>query len=113
MKDNVFTMRSTPYKFGPGVTSEIGDDLVALGLSRVLVVTDPGVTATGLPERALNLIREKKIQAELFQDVTIEPTDVAVKKAIEFAQAFGSDGNIAIGGGILRRTTRATDFSLT
>ena len=39
MKDTVFTMRSTPYKFGAGVTEEIGDDLAALGLKRVLLVT--------------------------------------------------------------------------
>src|SRR5438552_5075635 len=99
MKDAVFTMRSTPYKFGPGVTAEIGDDLVTLGLKRVLVVTDPGVAATGLPERAVGLIREKGIETGLFEGVTIEPTDVSVEAAIEFAQAFHADGYVAIGGG--------------
>src|SRR5215831_13151904 len=113
MKDNVFTMRSTPYKFGPGVTDEIGDDLVALGLRRVLVVTDPGVAATGLPERALNLIREKKIEAGLFQDVSIEPTDTAVKKAIEFAQAFDAEGYVAIGGGSVMDTTKIMNLYVT
>ena len=113
MKDNVFTMRSTPYKFGPGVTDEIGDDLVALGLKRVLVVTDPGVMATGLPERALGLIREKNIQAGLFQDVSIEPTDIAVKKAIEFAQSFGPDGYVAIGGGSVMDTTKMMNLYVT
>jgi hydroxyacid-oxoacid transhydrogenase len=113
MKDNVFTMRSTPYKFGPGATDEIGDDLVALGLRRVLVVTDPGVAATGLPERALNLIREKKVEAGLFQDVSIEPTDVAVKKAIEFAQAFDAEGYVAIGGGSVMDTTKIMNLYVT
>src|ERR1700741_616022 len=88
MKDTVFTMRSTPYKFGPGVTEEIGDDLVSLGLTRVLVVTDAGVAATGLPERVLGLIRGKRIEAGLFQEVGIEPTDSSVLAAIEFARSF-------------------------
>src|SRR5262245_31881575 len=98
MKDTVFTMRSTPYKFGVGVTEEIGDDLAALSLKRVLVVTDPGVAATGLPERVLGLIQEKKIETGVFQDVGVEPTDTSVQKAIEFARAFNPDGYVAIGG---------------
>jgi hypothetical protein len=40
MKDTVFTMHSTPYKFGVGATEEIGHDLALLRLKRVLVVTD-------------------------------------------------------------------------
>src|ERR1051325_287749 len=98
MKDNVFTMRSTPYKFGPGVTEEIGDDVLSFGLRRVLVVTDAGVAATGLPERVLNLIRGKGIEVGLFEDVRIEPTDSSVAAAIAFAQSFRPDGYVAIGG---------------
>jgi hydroxyacid-oxoacid transhydrogenase len=106
MKDAVFTMRSTPYKFGPGVTEEIGDDLKSLGLKRVLVVTDPGVAATGLPARVVGLIREKGIETGLFQNVSIEPTDSSVKAAIEFAKSFEADGYLAIGGGSVMDTTK-------
>ena len=113
MNDTVFTMRSTPYKFGPGVTEEIGDDLVLLGLGRVLVVTDAGVAATGIPERALALIRDKGIDAVLFQDVSIEPTDTSVKAAIEFAQSFGPDGYVAIGGGSVMDTTKMMNLYVT
>jgi hydroxyacid-oxoacid transhydrogenase len=113
MKDSVFTMRSTPYKFGVGVTEEIGDDLVSLGLKRVLVVTDAGVAATGLPERVLDLIRAKGMEAGLFQDVSIEPTDSSVKKAIEFAQFFKPDGYVAIGGGSVMDTTKMMDLYVT
>ena len=85
MKDNVFTMRSTPYKFGVGVTEEIGDDLLALGLKRVLIVTDAGVLATGLPERVLRIVQSKGIETGMYADVKVEPTDNSVKHAIEFA----------------------------
>src|SRR6185369_2341914 len=113
MNDTVFTMRSTPYKFGPGVTEEIGDDLVSLGLGRVLVVTDAGVAATGIPERVLGLIRDKGIETVLFQDVTIEPTDTAVKVAIEFAESFVPDGYVAIGGGSVMDTTKMMNLYVT
>lgn len=113
MKDTVFTMRSTPYKFGPGVTEEIGDDLVSLGLRRVLVVTDAGVAATGVPERTLGLIRAKGIEAGLFQDVSIEPTGSSVKAAIEFAQSFRPDGYVAIGGGSVMDTAKIMNLYVT
>jgi len=106
MKDTVFTMRSTPYKFGVGVTEEIGHDIRALGLKRVLVVTDPGVMATGIPERANGLIGAQGIETGLFQEVSVEPTDTAVKAAIEFAQGFEADGYVAIGGGSAMDTAK-------
>jgi len=113
MKDTVFTMRSTPYKFGPGVTGEIGDDVASLGLKRVLVVTDPGVAATGLPERVRELIREKGIEAEMFQGVSVEPTDASVKAAIDVAQSFAADGYVAIGGGSVMDTTKIMNLYVT
>ena len=99
MKDTVFTMRSTPYKFGVGVTAEIGDDLVALGLKRVLVVTDPGVAATGIPRRVVEAVEAKGIDTALYDEVQVEPSDVSTKGAIEVAQGFGADGFVAVGGG--------------
>ena len=113
MKDTVFTMRSTPYKFGAGVSEEIGDDLVSLQLRRVLVVTDAGVAATGLPERTLGLIRDKGIEAGIFQGVSIEPTDASVKAAIEFAREFRPDGYVAIGGGSVIDTTKIMNLYVT
>jgi hydroxyacid-oxoacid transhydrogenase len=113
MKDTVFTMRSTPYKFGAGVTEEIGDDLASLALKRVLVVTDAGVAATGLPQRALGLIRAKGIEAEVFQDVSVEPTDFWVKAAIEFAQSFRPDGYVAVGGGSVMDTAKMMNLYVT
>jgi len=113
MKDTVFTMRSTPYKFGVGATDEIGDDLVTLGLKRVLVVTDAGVAATGLTERVLGLIRDKGIETGLFQNVSIEPTDSSVKTAIEFAQLFKPEGYVAIGGGSVMDTAKIMNLYVT
>ncbi|HEY4659707.1 MAG TPA: hydroxyacid-oxoacid transhydrogenase, partial [Gemmatimonadaceae bacterium] len=113
MKDNVFTMRSTPYKFGVGVTEEIGDDVQALGLKRVLIVSDAGVMATGLPERARALIQAKGIEAGLFTEVKVEPTDTSVKAAIEFAKEFGAEGYVAIGGGSVMDTTKVMNLYVT
>ena len=66
-------MRSIPYKFGVGVTEEIGDDVTSLGVKRVLVITDLGVAATGLPNRVLNIL----------QDKTSRPSEPVTRKAVE------------------------------
>ena len=113
MKDTVFTMRSTPYKFGIGATEEIGDDTAALGLKRVLVVTDAGVAATGVPERATALIAAKKIEVGVYRDVSVEPTDSSVLAAINFAAAFAPDGYVAIGGGSVMDTAKIMNLYVT
>jgi len=113
MNDTVFTMRSTPYKFGVGATDETGDEVAALGLRRVLVVTDAGVAATGLPERVLGLIRAKNIESGLYPEVSVEPTDSSVKAAIEFAQSFQPDGYVAIGGGSVMDTAKIMNLYVT
>ena len=113
MNDTVFTMRSTPYKFGVGATDETGDELASLGLKRVLVVTDAGVAATGLPERVLGLIRARNIESGLYPEVSVEPTDSSVKAAIEFAQSFQPDGYVAIGGGSVMDTAKIMNLYVT
>jgi hydroxyacid-oxoacid transhydrogenase len=113
MKDTVFTMRSTPYKFGVGATSEIGSDLASLGLKRALIVTDAGVASTGLTERVIERVRAAGIEAGLFQDVSIEPTDTSVNAAIEFALAFGADGYVAVGGGSVMDTAKIMNLYVT
>jgi len=106
-------MRSTPYKFGVGATDEIGDDIVALGLRRVLVVTDAGVSATGIPARVLERIRAKSVECVVFEDVRIEPTDSSVKAAIAFAQEANAEGYVAVGGGSVMDTTKIMNLYVT
>jgi alcohol dehydrogenase class IV len=51
MTESVFTYGAPSLKFGDGASDEIGYDLAQLGAARALVLTDPGVGATGVPAR--------------------------------------------------------------
>ena len=58
---------------GPGALAQLGSVLAELGITRPLLVSDPGVAAAGLVERALEHVPE----ATLFGEVRPNP-DVAL-----------------------------------
>ncbi len=108
--ETIFTMEMTPIKVGPGATDEIAYDLMRLGVKRVLVVTDRGVMKTGLPERVHRLIQEASINAEIFDDVHIEPTDKSFEAISTFVSGRGYDGFVAVGGGSTIDSAKAANL---
>ena len=86
--ESVFTYGAPQLKFGDGASDEIGYDLSRLGVHRVLVVTDAGVASTGLPQRVAEQMARFDIEAEVFDGVHVEPTDVSLQEAIEAARSW-------------------------
>ncbi len=112
--ETVFTYGAPQLKFGPGASEEIGHDLSLLGARRVLVVTDPGVAATGIPERVARQMAAFGIEAVVHDSAHVEPTDASLERAIERARADGPfDAFVAVGGGSAIDTTKAVDLMLT
>jgi len=56
--ESVFTYGAPQLKYGSGASDEIGYDLSLTGARRVLVVTDPGVAATGIPQRVAEQMQQ-------------------------------------------------------
>ena len=112
--ESVFTYGAPQLKFGNGASDEIGFDLSRLGVRRVLVVTDAGVAATGLPQRVADQMAKFDIEAEVFDGVHIEPTDVSLQAAIEQARSSGPwDAFVAVGGGSSIDTAKAINLLTT
>jgi hydroxyacid-oxoacid transhydrogenase len=97
--ETVFTWGAPPVKFGAGAADELPHDLAQLGVERPLLVTDPGVAATGLPERLQGAMSEAGMKAEVFDGAHVEPTDESLRAAVEHARAGDWDGFLAVGGG--------------
>src|SRR5690606_27629324 len=96
--ESVFTYGAPALKFGPGSSDEIGHDLQQYGARRVLVVTDPGVAATGHPQRVADQISALGTEAVVFDRVHVEPTDASIEEAVAFARAHGPwDAFVALG----------------
>ena len=108
--ETVFTWGAPAVKFGVGATEELGYDVRQLGAERVLVVTDPGVAATGIPERVRGLLAAAGVKAEVYDQVHVEPTDESLRQAAEFAGGGDWDAFVAVGGGSSIDTAKAINL---
>jgi hydroxyacid-oxoacid transhydrogenase len=114
MTETVFTYGAPQLKFGSGSSDEIGYDLTTYGAKRVLVVTDPGVAATGHPARIADQIVARGIEAVVFDGTHVEPTDVSLREAVDYARAEGPwDAFVAVGGGSAIDTAKAVNLLTT
>jgi hydroxyacid-oxoacid transhydrogenase len=113
-EESVFTWGAPPLKFGAGAADEIGFDLSQYGAKRILLITDPGMQQTGLPDRIADNIRRYDMTVEIFDGVHVEPTDDSMNKAIGYATEQGPwDGFVAVGGGSAIDTAKAVNLLTT
>ena len=112
--ETVFTYGAPGLKFGVGARHELGHDLAQLGARRVLLVTDPGVAATGAPAEIADSLRAASIEAVVFDQSRVEPTDGSLEEAIAFARSAGPfDAIVAVGGGSSIDTAKAVNLLTT
>ncbi len=110
-EETIFTWGAPPLKFGPGASEEIGFELAQQGARRVLVITDPGVAATGIPERIVATLPRYDVAAEVFDGVHVEPTDASINAAAAWARENGPwDAFVAVGGGSALDTAKAVNL---
>lgn len=113
-RETVFTYGAPGLKFGTGASDEIGFDLSLYDVRRVLVVTDPGVAATGHPQRVADQMARFGIEAAVFDGVHVEPTDASLEAAIAHARDTGPwDAYVAVGGGSSIDTAKAVNLLTT
>ena len=93
-----FTFNTTPsLRMGAGLAGQIGEITRPICGDRVLLVTDPGMMATGLVQRATDGLRAAGVAVTLFDQVQADPPESIVLQAAE--QARGATGVIGFGGG--------------
>ena len=69
------------------------------GARKVLIVTDPGVLAAGLLEKALPQFKKLNIPVHIFSDVRADPPVEVIKAAVQVAQENQIDCVVGFGGG--------------
>lgn len=114
MSETVFTYAAPALKFGRGASAEIGFDLGRYGARRVLLVTDPGVAATGHPARIAEQMVARGLVVTTYDEVHVEPTDASMEHAVAFARDAGPfDAVVAVGGGSSIDTAKAVNLLTT
>src|SRR3954465_2190210 len=87
----------TQIQFDFGAVRLLRQECERVGISKPLIVTDPGVKAAGVLQKALDAL--PGVHVSVFDQTPSNPTEAAVRAAVEVYRGGQCDGLIAVGGG--------------
>ena len=87
----------TQIQFEFGAVKLLKQECERVGITRPLIVTDQGVKAAGILQKALDAL--PGIHVTVFDQTPSNPTEAAVRAAADLYKTSGCDGLIAVGGG--------------
>ncbi|HEX8376105.1 MAG TPA: iron-containing alcohol dehydrogenase, partial [Geminicoccaceae bacterium] len=89
----------TTVLFGAGAVAKLSRACDAAGITRPLVVTDPGLAKLPAVATALAALRDGGLEPALFTDVRPNPVAANVEAGLAAFREGGHDGVVAVGGG--------------
>jgi len=96
--------------FGAGELARLGELARARGARRVLLVTDPGVSAAGHAGRAVDSLRAAGLEFRIFDEVVENPTTRHVEAGTAVARAAGIELIVGLGGGSAMDCAKGINF---
>ena len=87
----------TQIQFEYGAVALLPQECARTGITRPLVVTDQGVKAAGVLQKVLDAMPGMAVT--VFDQTPSNPTEAAVRAAVELFKSGQCDGLIAVGGG--------------
>ena len=97
----------TIIRFGAGAIKELPDHLVAAGLKKPLLVTDPMVAQLDFFKEIIAALRAKGLSVEVFSDIHKNPVKSDVLKGGDVFTGTDRDSIVGIGGGAAMDVARA------
>lgn len=98
MEAAVFRVPAT-IRYGEGAFTTLGETARELGLSRVLLVTDPGVVRLGVADEAEGNLAAVGVAVTRFDGVQPDPTLANVAAGLDRLRGADAEGLVAVGGG--------------
>jgi alcohol dehydrogenase len=92
----------------PGAVAKLGPEARRLGATRVLLVTDRGLMATGAPERLQGLLTAEGVACSIYADVQAEPSAESLDPVVALARDLKADLVVGVGGGSAIDVAKAT-----
>ncbi len=103
----------TRVVFGAGMLKRLGELAVELQFTRTLLVSDPGMVATGYVDRATDLLAASGIQVVPFHAFGENPDTAMLATGRDHASAHHVDSMVALGGGSSLDCAKGINFLLT
>lgn len=108
--ETIFSVSSSPIKFGPGALAEVGADAQTLGMRRVALFADPHVLASAPGHTTLASLREAGLHVVTYEHARCEPNSDSFEAAAAFAREHDIDGFVSLGGGSVMDTAKAANL---
>jgi len=108
--ETIIRVSSSNIKYGFGATKEIGFDMKDLRATKVMVVTDRNLAEKEVVKVVIKALEDEGIETVLYRDTRIEPTDISMLEAIDFATSGKFDGFVAVGGGSSMDTAKTANL---
>ena len=93
--------------FGGGRLAELGREAQIFADEHVLLVTDPGIVAVGIADRAVEALGGVGLETSVFADTSANPRDEECCEAAAAAVACGAQAIVGLGGGSALDTAKS------
>lgn len=100
----------TMVEYGVDAVLQIGEKVKELKGTKALIVTDPGLIATGLVGKIEDLLKESGIPTARFSEIKGNPVVGCIAKGVKAFKDNGCDITIAIGGGSAMDVAKAINI---
>ncbi|GAA1715710.1 iron-containing alcohol dehydrogenase [Fodinicola feengrottensis] len=94
-------------EFGAGILDQLANFIASTAQHRVLLVTDQGLRATGIVDRALKILTAAGLEHTCYDAIGPNPSTTAIDTAAATARVFGPAAIVALGGGSVLDAAKA------
>lgn len=98
---------------GPGVLSDVGNEIKAMGCVKALLVTDAVLTQLGVVAKLTAVLDAAGIEYSIFDGVQPNPTCANAEAGLKVLQENGCDSIVSLGGGSPQDCAKAVSILAT
>ena len=96
--------------FGRGRRNEVGTEVAKYGKKALIVTGRSSTKKSGLLDKTINLLKEAKVEYEIFDKVEQNPLTTTVYEGVDVIKETGCDVVLGLGGGSIMDAAKSIAF---